>query len=271
MATYINSINPLGNVYDGFLVLSTLGNRFRTDLTQPVFKVLTEFDVSSSEAAVRQPNTPRFRSWEVAGSSHVDQHLRDSREPLELRDNPLGTTPPTSAEAELAPTCQIPQIGTLTPTKDVVGTAFDDLVQWIEQGTPPPTAPYLKTVQINTGAPSVLLRNNLGLAEGGIQLPEVKVPTYLNDGTNVGPGACNRWGFHQAFPVSELEALYPSYTAYVKKVTTAANNDVTKGYIEAADAREIIYKAIQSGVGDPSPAQRQKALATFFAEESSSP
>jgi len=35
--------------------------------------------------------------WEVAGTSHVDQHLRASREPLELRDNL------TSTEAALAP------------------------------------------------------------------------------------------------------------------------------------------------------------------------
>ena len=86
LATYVNSINPLANVYDGFVLLSTLGNQFRTDLTVPVWKILTEFDVENSEATVRQPDTAKFRTWEVAGTSHVDQHLRRSREPLELRD-----------------------------------------------------------------------------------------------------------------------------------------------------------------------------------------
>ena len=42
LATYINSINPLANEYDGFLVLSTLGNLIRTDLSVPVWKILTE-------------------------------------------------------------------------------------------------------------------------------------------------------------------------------------------------------------------------------------
>jgi hypothetical protein len=80
LANYVNNINPLGNVYDGFLMLSTIGQQIRPDLTQPVFKVLTEYDVQAAEASIRQPNTSKYRSWEIAGQSHVDQHLRDSRE-----------------------------------------------------------------------------------------------------------------------------------------------------------------------------------------------
>src|SRR5207249_2810467 len=33
LATYINSIRPLANLYDGVLLLSSLGNAIRTDLT----------------------------------------------------------------------------------------------------------------------------------------------------------------------------------------------------------------------------------------------
>ena len=87
-----NSIHTLTNLYDGFLLLSTIGQRIRQDLSTPVFKVLTEFDVTGfNEANVRQNDTAKFRTWEVAGTSHVDQHLRDSREPLELRDNGVST------------------------------------------------------------------------------------------------------------------------------------------------------------------------------------
>jgi Alpha/beta hydrolase domain len=116
LATYINSINPLANEYDGFLVLSTLGNLIRTDLSVPVWKMLTEYDVENSEASVRhQPDTAKFRTWEVAGSSHVDQHLRVSREALELRDFSTSTRA-SSAEAILATQCAIPSIGTRVPT-----------------------------------------------------------------------------------------------------------------------------------------------------------
>ena len=88
-------------------MLSTLGNLIRTDLSVPVWKMLTEYDVENSEASVRRPDTMMFRAWEVAGSSHVDQHLRMSREPLELRDFSTSTTA-SSSEAILAPQCAIP-------------------------------------------------------------------------------------------------------------------------------------------------------------------
>ena len=65
LSTYVNSINPLANVYDGFLLLSTLGNMIRSDLTVSVWKVLTELDVFGSEAAERprlqQERTTRRR------------------------------------------------------------------------------------------------------------------------------------------------------------------------------------------------------------------
>ncbi|MBV9782782.1 MAG: hypothetical protein JO264_03090 [Acidisphaera sp.] len=268
LSYYINDVNPLGNVYDGFLLLSTFGQQIRPDLSQPVFKVLTEFDVVNSEAAVRQPNTSMYRSWEIAGTSHVDVHLRKSREPLELRDNPLFTNPVSSAEAMLAPQCAVPQLGTLPPTGDVVNAAFDDLVQWISNGTKPPIAPYLDFTQINPSpAQSVIARNSLGLAIGGIQLPEVSVPTYLNVGTNSGPGACVRWGYHLPFSVAELNEIYSGYDNYVNQVAKAANADVKKGFIEPQDARQIIYQAIESGVGNPTQAQKDKALAAFFTAE----
>jgi hypothetical protein len=87
LATYVNSVHPLARVYDGFLLLSALGRSIRGDLPSPVFKLDTEYDVIGGEAAVRQADAPKLRSWEVAGTSHVDQHLRASREAVELRDN----------------------------------------------------------------------------------------------------------------------------------------------------------------------------------------
>src|SRR5437667_7722819 len=44
LSTYTNSIHPLANVYDGFMLLSTLNQKIRTDLTIPVWKISTEFD-----------------------------------------------------------------------------------------------------------------------------------------------------------------------------------------------------------------------------------
>lgn len=249
LATYVNSINPLANEYDGFLLLSTLGNQFRTDLTVPVWKILTEFDVESSEASVRQPDTAEFRTWEVAGSSHVDQHLRASREPLELRDFSTATAA-SSAEAILAPQCAIPSIGTRVPTHYVVGHAYDLLVRWVTDRRPPPSAPRIQVTTIGApGTPSVIARDSLGLALGGIRLSELAVPTARNVGVNSGPGACVRWGYSTPFDVDTLDGLYRSHDSYVDQVVKINRANVRSNYIDAANARRSIVKAIYSEVG----------------------
>jgi hypothetical protein len=249
LATYINSINPLANEYDGFVVLSTLGNLIRTDLTIPVWKILTEYDVENSEASVRQPDTAKFRTWEVAGSSHVDQHLRHSREPLELRDFSTPTTA-SSVEAVLAPQCEFPLIGTRVPTHYIVGHSYDLMVRWITEGVPPPSAPRIEVTTVGApGTPSVIARDSLGLALGGIRLSELAVPTALNVGVNSGPGACVRWGYSVPFDVDELGSLYPSHDNYVDQVVEVTNGNIRNGYIDAADGQRSISSAIHSDVG----------------------
>src|SRR6266404_5754558 len=50
---------------------------FRTDQTAPVLDVQTESDVVGilNSIAARQPDTDRFRLWEVPGTAHADAHL----------------------------------------------------------------------------------------------------------------------------------------------------------------------------------------------------
>ncbi len=240
LATYVNSIQPLANLYDGVLLLSSLGNTIRTDLTVPVFKVLTEFDVGALEAAVRQPDTSLFRTWEVAGTSHVDQHLRQSREALELRD--FGT----SSEAALH--CGVPTIGTRVPTQYVLGAAYDLMVRWIATGTPPPSAPR---IDIASFSPTVIARDSLGLALGGIRLAELAVPTAYNSGFNTGPGACVRWGYYVPFAIPMLNQLYPNHNTYVQMVRAVTHDALQSGYILSVDADATVAAADASAVGPP--------------------
>ena len=79
------------------------------------------------------------------------------------------------------------------PTHDVVGHAYDLLVRWIKTGTAPPSAPRIQIAAFGApGTPSVIARDDLGLALGGIRLSELAVPTAQNVGVNTGPGACVR-------------------------------------------------------------------------------
>jgi hypothetical protein len=66
----VNSINPLAKVYDGFILLSSLNQKIRTDLNAPVWKISTEFDVQGGEANARQPNTICFTRGKV-GERHT--------------------------------------------------------------------------------------------------------------------------------------------------------------------------------------------------------
>jgi alpha/beta hydrolase family protein len=258
LSIYVNSINGSARVYDGFLLLSSLGRRIRNDLPVPVMKISTEFDTLNGEAASEQPDTDKFRSWEVAGTSHVDQHLRASREPLELRDNGK------SLEATMAPLCANPQIGTRVPTSYVVASALDKLVIWAEGGKPPPGAPRLAVTKLNPRPqPADVQRNADGLAQGGIQLSELAVPTQINVGDNapanpsgvpaggeaIGAGACIRWGYSVDMTFDQLSARYPSHAAYVAEVRKVANQNVKDGFILPFDADATVRAAEASRVG----------------------
>jgi hypothetical protein len=242
LSTYVNSIDPLSHAFDGYLLLSSLNNKIRTDVRVPTWKISTEYDVQNGEATVRQPDTAMFHHWEIAGQAHVDQHLRDSREPLELRDRG------TSSEAILAPTCGIPTIGTRVSGDAIVGQAIQELVPWITSRKRPSSAPELQTTSLS---PIVLARNSLGLALGGIQPSQVSVPTALNVGTNSGPpgSACVRWGYYVPFSVSQLDSLYRRHEDYVRQVASAEEQNVREGYISKLDARQIVWDAINSAVG----------------------
>ena len=257
LSTYVNSINPLANVYDGFMLLSSLNQKIRTDIKVPVWKISTEFDVAFGEANVRQPDTDLYRAWEIAGTSHVDHHLRLSREPLELRD--LGT----SSEAAFAPACGVPTVGTRVPVQYVLSAAFDFLARWVDKRTPPPKAPPI-TIS-SAGPPIVIGRDSLGLALGGIRLSDVAVPTAVNNGTNTGPGACARWGYYKPFDIATLNKLYPNHDGYVNAVERVTAENLKAGFILKSDADSSVREARNSAIGrlDALDAERDRPLSDF--------
>ena len=125
MAIYYQSVLPqISPVFDGYgFVVGAAPTRVGPE---PVFQILSETDVRSP---VRPPDTDHFRRWEVAGAAHSGFHGNAYRAPLVARD--LGAAPPV--------TCDQPPLSHI-PLQDVLGAAYDHLVRWIEDGTPPPTA-----------------------------------------------------------------------------------------------------------------------------------
>ena len=248
LSIYINSVMPLGHPYDGVLLLSTFGQGIRADTNVPIFKVLFEWDVQTGEAAVRQADTALFRAWEVAGTAHVDHHLRLSREPNELRD--LGT----SSEATLAPTCVVPNIGSRSPSHYVVDAAMDALVKWVSPQHQQPTASPKMTIAsyATTGLGATIARDGFGIAQGGVRLASMAVPTAANVGQNNGttPGsACPRWGYHLPFDLATLNNLYPNKGQYLDQVVRVTKQNVKDGFLLQPDADATIDAAQASRIG----------------------
>ena len=211
LATYVNSVHPLAPLFDAVVVHGG-GGRIRTDLgSLKVWKLLAETDVIGNQASVRQPDTASFRSWEVAGTSHVDQQFVASSRRLSQRDE----TPRAPSALGTANPCDRPSYSQV-PFYYVMNAAFDHLQRWVKDGTLPPTASPIETSSV--GPPAVITRDDRGNALGGIRVSAHAVPTGVNTGQNSGPGFCRLNGSHVDFDAATLTGLYPTKSAYVSGV-----------------------------------------------------
>jgi len=279
LGTYVNSVHPLGKVFDA-VILHGGGGRVRADLDIPVWKLLAETDVQN-QAANRQPDTKLFRTWEVAGSSHVDLRFRTYSTQFGPRDGSptapgfvsaasrgappsgsatgpsrgaaaggvpsLGASPSSGTRGTTgAPGCDRPSYSHI-PFYQVFNAAIDHLVRWAKDGTPPPSAPPLEIATV--GPPAVIARDADGNALGGIRLSQHAVPTAVNTGVNTGPGFCRLNGSHEPFTADRLASLYPSHAAYVGAVKEVAARNLRAGYILKVDADATIAEAEQSNLG----------------------
>jgi len=244
LATFVNAVMPLGNVYDGVIMLSNFGQAIRPDPVVPVWKLLFEWDLQTGEAAIRAPDSPKFHRWEIAGTAHVDHHLRLTREPLELRDRLV------SSEANLAPTCAVPNIGSRVPNHYVVDAAIDHMVRWVRDGKQPPAAALMEIASFGTNGSALIARDQYEMALGGIRLSQMEVPTARNVGQSASGGACPRWGYHLPFDVATLDSLYRSHGAYLDQVVRVTRDNLRRGFILKEDAVRTIVEAMQTEVGD---------------------
>lgn len=237
LVNYYNSIHPLAQVYDAFYLFLGVGGRLRTDLDTKVFKIDTENDVLLlGEAAARQPDSDRLHTWEVAGTSHVSFIGFPSRQEVTRRD---GLPVPDAS------TCNRPALSRV-PTYKVLNAAYEHLVRWMVDGTPPPTAPR---IELTSTSPATPVRDSFGNVLGGIRLSEHAVPIAVNDGVNSGAGFCILYGSHIDFDVATLSALYPKHATYVSAVRAATKQTVKDGFILAEDAAGTIDQADRSFIG----------------------
>jgi hypothetical protein len=238
LTIYYNSIHPLHNVVDGFYLLVG-GYGTRTDLSTKIFQVVSEREVKSG-AYRRIADSDNHHTWEIAGAAHSGYDSYLYRKPIVLRE---GITPSDIG-------CSIKPVFSRNPTFYALNAAYDHLVRWVKDGTPPPSAPLIQLSSVGgPGVPAVIVRDSFGNALGGLRLPAFEVPIGTNNGAdNGGPAFCVLYGYFTPFDDATLHSLYPTHDAYVHAFKHATHESLEAGYIVKEDANEMIAEAIRADI-----------------------
>jgi Alpha/beta hydrolase domain len=222
---------------------------FRDDLGVPVFVFETESDVVFSNLSDRQPDTNRFRLWEVAGSSHYDSYgltiaATDTGDGQGAVLNLAAMQNPTDIPFP-GVTCSMP-INT-GGTHWVLQAAVHSLNRWVTAGQAPPVARRLKTLGVS---PVVFARDAYGNVLGGVRSPQVDAPVATLSGTgNGGNGFCFLFGTTVPFSSTQLAALYPNHREFVSRWVRSTHRAVSAGFLLSPDAAELNHSGAVSQIG----------------------
>jgi hypothetical protein len=268
MTTYVNAVDPLAKVYNGFLIhsrgsgVAPLGGgslfgggpdnrpqkvKLRADLRVPVITFITETDLIGIRGpgfyAARQPDTEHLRIWEVPGTSHADNYTIQ----VSLIDS--GSAPVEKLAAAYAPTAslmgtQLPKTINFAPQHHyVLEAALWSLDRWVRSGHAPPKA---LPIELTNSDPPAAVRDGNGLAVGGIRTPWVDVPAARLSGlptttTNV---MAVLFGTSEPFDATTLVKLYPGgKVEYLKRFEASLDSSIKAGFILPADRGEILSLA----------------------------
>ncbi|SPM33398.1 hypothetical protein BN1232_00564 [Mycobacterium rhizamassiliense] len=274
LTTYINAVDPLAQVYDGFLVHSRFGTaaplenrsifddlenptpqavKFRRDLRVPVFTIITETDllgaVQHGYYFARQADHELLRVWEIAGAAHADNYT------IQVAPIDTGAAPIDAIVAAYAPTNmlmgqQLPHFINFAPQHHyVVQAALEALRSWVRTGDPAPAAPPIRvTADPESGEPHAVLDAN-GLVQDGLRTPWVDVPLARTSGAggfelNTETLMAAIFGSGEPFDADTVHRLYPGGLAeYLDRFTGALDAAIKSGFILPADRAEILELA----------------------------
>ncbi len=252
LGAYINAIQPLDHLFDAFLLYLYFGGgspldvgeevfnpgdgrlgrsslpmiscRIREDLEARVMVVNSEVEALSC-FGVRQPDTDWFRYWEAAGTAHV------ALQSMQARLVAMGQD-----EAAAEPMRGINEV----PLNPVAEAAYRWLEEWLGSGTPPPNQPLIDFA----GDPAEVVRDEHGIATGGIRLPQVEVPLATNSAV---PALGNPLGFLGGscipFSPEKVKALYGDADTYLARFEQATKAAQRAGVVLDRDAESLIGEA----------------------------
>lgn len=244
LTTYYDGVQPLTRMFDGFLVHSrgsvglplvgpgesadlvhAIGSPthpiLRDDLDAKVVELQAESDVTGilNSVVVRQPDSSRFRLWEVAGTAHADVHLI----------GPIASSIDCGAPINNG------------PMHLVAKAALRGLDTWVRGGNAPPAAPRLD-IDVTDAGTQQIARNGDGLALGGIRTPPVDVPVDALTGVP-GPNAnllCLLLGSTLPLSDARLSELYANRAAYEQEYAAATDRTIQSGFALDADREALL-------------------------------
>lgn len=269
LTTYVNAVDPLAKVYDGFLVHSRFGPAapldgssifdgasmtqavaFRPDLRVPLMTVLTETDVFGAAREgyhpARRPDSQRLRVWEIPGAAHADNYT------IQVAPIDSGSAPLADILAAYTPTNslmgqELPYFINFGPQHHyVLQAALAALDTWLRSGESPASAPPLEATSDDPPRP---VTDANGLARGGVRTPWVDTPiarTSGSVGSDSGPAnlMAALFGSGEPFDTAALRRLYPGGEQdYLARFTAALDAAIGSGFILAADRAEILALA----------------------------
>jgi hypothetical protein len=272
LVTYVNAVDADAQVFDGFLIHGRAGagaglegslgaertlaevaeavgsgrgaallggsEPIRSDARVPVLTLQSETDVFGlGSVAARQPDSERFRLWEIAGAAHADTYL------LVASPSDDGSLAPHALARLLAPTDSVFGMQVHTPINAgpqqhyVLHAALAHLDRWAGGGAPPPEAPRLEQ---GAGA-SPLALDAQGIAKGGLRSPWVDAPTAVLSGFGQsGTEFAFLFGTTRPLDATALVRLYAGGRSdFLERFRKATDEALSRGFLLEADAAEI--------------------------------
>ena len=251
LTAYVNGVQPLTQQLDGFLIHSrgksaaALGEagkgmnvvsaiigppmKIRTDGDAPVIVVETETDTLGvfGHVEARQPDSDRYRLWEIAGAAHSDRFQVGPYEAM------LGCPQPINRGQQVF----------------ALRAALRHLDRWATDGTPPPEAPRLE-VDDRVSMPTFVL-DGVGNVTGGVRSPVVDAPLDVLSGfvEQDAPIVCMLMGSTTSLTDEQLAELYPSREDYLARYGAATTAMIDAGFALEDDRDAILDWAEPRRVG----------------------
>jgi len=257
LGTYFNAIAPFDRSFDGFILSIYFGrgtplqvgdelvninnaqyndspadrlrgaNVLRDDLDQPVFIVNSELEAMACYG-VRQPDTSKLRWWESAGTCHVSQQSRAARKLMADRDKLITVDANDGINA--------------IPIGPLYDSAFYHMHRWLSEGVAPPIQP-----RIEFEASGSIVRDDDGIAKGGIRLPQVEVPLAINSAIPLKPDIfAYLGGSSHPFSKEEVLARYADRSSFLKAFESAAKLAVEEGVLMPREVARLTKEASEA-------------------------